>query len=125
MFGFGKKREEQHVSPTQAPAAVGTKLTGLATPLGEARRYKIIYYRDKCIGADVCTPIAPKLVKMNPADNKVDLIGGTEVSPGVFEVVVQTDMTDMNNPFRRACDSCPAGAFKAVDLETGEKVAGH
>ncbi len=107
------------------PAPFDSTILATRGKSGEQKKYKILYNRNKCVGADVCTPIAPHLVVLNPADNKVDLIGGKETEPGIFELVVEEDVRDVRNEAKCMCDSCPAAAFRAIDMETNEKVAGR
>jgi len=107
------------------PAIFDSTILAIKDKDAKPRKYKILYNRNKCVGADVCTPIAPHLVALNQADNKVDLIGGKETEPGIFEVIVEENVRDVRNEAKCMCDSCPAAAFRAIDLETGEKVAGR
>ncbi len=40
--------------------------------------FKILHYREKCLGCAYCVEVAPALFEVNDADGKVDLIGSGE-----------------------------------------------
>ena len=71
---------------------------------------KIIYEREKCIGAATCTAFYKKfkLVK----DGKADLIGSKEKS-GLY--VLEIDEKDLKKA-KEAAESCPVNAIKVVKI---------
>jgi ferredoxin len=40
--------------------------------------FKILHYRDKCLGCAYCVEVAPALFEVNENDGKVDLIQANE-----------------------------------------------
>ncbi|HLC93210.1 MAG TPA: ferredoxin [archaeon] len=69
-------------------------------------KFKIIYDRNNCVAAGPCAAVDNEHFKINADDGKADLIGGKEVSPGVFELEVDSD--DLAN---QAAAVCPAAVI--------------
>ena len=40
--------------------------------------FKILHYREKCLGCAYCVEAAPSLFRVNVSDGKIDLIGSQE-----------------------------------------------
>ena len=71
-------------------------------------KYKIIFNRDKCIGALNCVGAAPEFWK-RADDGKVDLAGSGEVKKGMFELMIDEKDLKRNS---LAMKVCPAKAIK-------------
>lgn len=69
---------------------------------------KIIHYRKKCIGCNVCVEIDPKNWKMNAKDGKVDLIDGKN-KKGIYQKEINE--IEKENA-QKAADSCPVNIIK-------------
>jgi len=69
-------------------------------------KYKVVIDKDKCIGAGSCINVAPLTFRMG-TDNKVELID-------------QDGNSDEEKTL--AATSCPVGAIKIINTETGEAV---
>ncbi len=67
---------------------------------------KIIYDRERCIGAEACVAVCSKHWKM-ASDGKADLIGSKKRADGKYEKILED--VDCN---QQAADSCPAGVIK-------------
>jgi len=74
-------------------------------------RFKIVYDRNNCVAAGPCAAVDSVHFTINAADGKADLIGGKEVSPGVFELEVEDD--DMPN---QAAAVCPAAVISVKKI---------
>ena len=85
-------------------------------------RLKIIYDRNGCIGADMCTFTDSKHFEMQP-DRKVNLKGGREIEPGSGLYGLELEAFDQDAI--NAGQSCPAGVITVIDLQTGKRLAGQ
>jgi len=81
-------------------------------------KYKIVYYRDECIGALPCVEDAPDFWKMNK-DGKADLIGGNNVEKHTYELEFEEKDLEAN---LKAARDCPVNCIHIINLETGEKL---
>ena len=82
------------------------------------KKYKIIYYRNSCIGAATCV-IADKFFEMNPEDGKADLLNGKETEHEIFELEIDESF------LKEALDGagvCPVNVIHVIDLETGKQI---
>jgi len=87
--------------------------------------YKIVYNRDRCIGAGACEALADKYWEMNK-DGKVDLKGGKpeessrdDISSG--KLVRSIDDSDLELA-KEFCGGCPSKAIELFSSE-GKKIA--
>jgi len=89
-------------------------------------KYKVIYNRAGCIGADMCTFVDPEHFVMAD-DNKANLVGGKQDPENKDLWIMETNQPceDMGNDLRRAADSCPAGVIKIIRLADGTRIAGY
>ena len=74
-------------------------------------KFKIIYDKNNCVAAGPCAAVDSVHFKINPEDGKAELIGGKEVSPGIFELEVDDD--DLAN---QAAAVCPAAVITVKKL---------
>jgi ferredoxin len=79
-------------------------------------RVKVIYDRDKCIGAVTCANLNPELWKMNRTDAKADLLGSKE-EKGKF--VLETEMSMY---LQMAAEQCPVGVIEIYDAKTKKRL---
>lgn len=74
-------------------------------------KFKIIYDRNNCVAAGPCAAVDPEHFKINPEDGKAILINGKEVSPGVFELEIDSD--ELAN---QAAAVCPAAVIQVKKI---------
>lgn len=84
-----------------------------------ARKLKIIYYREKCIGAAMCAAKDPAHFIMQD-DNKAHLAGSKQ--EGGREVLTITCDNAAAERMIEAASQCPVSVIRITDLETGEDV---
>lgn len=88
-----------------------------------AKKYKIIYHREGCIGAAPCTAVAPDFWTLNDStDGKADLQKSknpTKLDNGDFELIIEEKDLAEN---MEAAEGCPVNVIHIIDLETGEKL---
>jgi ferredoxin len=84
------------------------------------KKYKIVYNRTECIGAGACAAIAPDTWLM-VAGGKADLVGGKEISTGMWEATIEADETQIKLIVESA-DACPVKVIHIIDLETGKQI---
>lgn len=77
-------------------------------------RYKIIFDREKCIGAGACAAMDPKHFKMS-ADGKADLINGKDIGNGKFELEVEG-----SDSVIEGAKACPVEVIKIKNLDDGK-----
>ncbi|HEV8289760.1 MAG TPA: ferredoxin [Candidatus Norongarragalinales archaeon] len=82
-------------------------------------KYRVVYERDKCIGAFACTNVSPFFWKENTTDNKADLVNGNETSPGVFELEIDEKQLLL---METSANSCPVNIIHVFNKETGEQL---
>lgn len=75
-------------------------------------RFKIIYDKNNCVAAGPCAAVDSEHFKINPEDGKAELIGGKEVSPGIFELEVDSD--ELAN---QAASVCPAAVISIKKIQ--------
>ncbi len=81
-------------------------------------RYKIIYERSKCIGAESCVDVNPEFWSLNN-DGKADL-KGSKNKDEVYEAEIDEDNLQKNI---EAADACPINIITIIDKKTGKKLA--
>lgn len=69
---------------------------------------KVVYDREKCIGAAACIAAADKFFKMGN-DGKADLIGSKKNDDGKFELEV--DNEDDIKSLKEAAEACPVSVI--------------
>ncbi len=82
-------------------------------------KYKIIYEREKCIGAESCIDVNPEFWSLNQ-DGKADLKESKDVGNSVYEVEIDDKDLEKNIA---AADSCPINIITIIDKKTGQKLA--
>jgi ferredoxin len=83
------------------------------------KKYKIIYYRDVCIGAAGCVATAPQIWELDK-ERKAVLKGGIGTDdPDVFEKEIDEKELQIN---LEAAQACPVNAIHIIDKETGKKL---
>ena len=93
------------------------------------KKYKILYDREKCIGAGSCVAVADHIWKMDDEDKATLLEEGTEElelvtsemkkTPEIEEAVI--DEKDLDVVIQSA-EVCPVQVIKIIDIETGEEL---
>ncbi|PIN85588.1 MAG: hypothetical protein COV47_01455 [Candidatus Diapherotrites archaeon CG11_big_fil_rev_8_21_14_0_20_37_9] len=75
-------------------------------------KFKIIYDRNNCVAAGPCAAVDSEHFAINADDGKADLIGGKEVSPGIWELEIESD--ELAN---QAVEVCPAAVISIKKIE--------
>ena len=83
-----------------------------------AKKYKITFDRENCIGALACISVAAKFWE-DSNDGKVNLIGGKKAANGEYELIIEASDYELA---KDSVDVCPVAIIKIYDLETGEKL---
>jgi len=78
-----------------------------------AKKFKIIFDRETCIGALACNAVSPEFWTLSD-DGKVDLKGAKKRDDGKWELVVEEKDLAMN---KEAAESCPVYAIVIEDVE--------
>lgn len=63
---------------------------------------KILHYRDKCIGCNICYEIWPVRWRLSRVDGKCTLVNGI-VKKGVWQTNISTDEVAVNEQVASAC----------------------
>ena len=74
--------------------------------------FRVLHYRDRCIGCYYCVEVAPQRYVMNDKDGKCDLIEG-ENKGSHFEAIIIDD-----NEFpsiKKAEELCPSNVIKVEE----------
>ncbi|MEM5811992.1 MAG: ferredoxin [Candidatus Aenigmatarchaeota archaeon] len=83
-----------------------------------AKKYKIIYEWDVCIGAASCEAVAPEFWHVDK-NRKAVLKGSKEIEKKVFELIIKEKDLEKN---LMAAEVCPVNCIHIYDLETGKKL---
>ena len=75
------------------------------------KKYKITLDRNACIGVFACVEADGKLW-LKSDDGKVDLANGKEVSPGIWEVILEEGQFSMDSE-----KVCPVVAIKIEEVK--------
>ncbi|MEK6958134.1 MAG: ferredoxin [archaeon] len=75
-------------------------------------RFKIIYDKNNCVAAGPCAAVDSEHFRINPDNGKAELIGGREVSPGIFELEIDSD--ELAN---QAVEVCPAAVISIKKIK--------
>ncbi len=83
-------------------------------------KFKVEYYRKKCIGAGTCAAVSPDQWEIEPT-GKAKMKGGSEFNEAtqMFEKII--DEKDLE-AFKRAADGCPKNVIHITNIETGERL---
>ena len=74
-------------------------------------KFKIVFDRNKCIGAYSCVAVDPE--KWKPAnDSKVDLEGSAQANQGIFEREIKEEEVEKS---RAAAAVCPVAAIQVIE----------
>ncbi|MEM5801851.1 MAG: ferredoxin [Candidatus Aenigmatarchaeota archaeon] len=83
-----------------------------------AKKYKIVYEWDICIGAANCEAVAPEFWHMDE-NQKAVLKGSKEIKKKVFELIITEKDLEKN---LMAAKLCPVNCIHIYDLKTGKKL---
>lgn len=72
--------------------------------------YKILHYRDKCIGCGVCQEMQPALWRMSKKDGKATLVRGL-ANKGIYSLYVSDSQHDKQLSMDTA-RACPVRVIK-------------
>ena len=75
-------------------------------------RFKIIYDKNNCVAAGPGAAVDSEHFRINPDNGKAELIGGREVSPGIFELEIDSD--ELAN---QAVEVCPAAVISIKKIK--------
>jgi len=64
--------------------------------------FKVLHFRNRCIGCNACAEIAHNRWRMSRKDGKAVLVGGIE-KKGIYQVLISDDELDENQQAREAC----------------------
>ena len=73
--------------------------------------HKIIYDRNKCIGAGSCEVVAPKFFKVD-SEGLAILLNGQDKGEGIYELEINDDDLKIS---KQAAESCPV---RAIEIES-------
>ncbi|MBI4894687.1 MAG: ferredoxin [Candidatus Aenigmarchaeota archaeon] len=80
-----------------------------------AKRYKVVFDRDLCIGAAACATAHPSGWEIDKEDGKANLVGGIKTGVEKFEMVFDESQY---RDFLNASEVCPvAGCIVIVEIE--------
>ena len=80
-----------------------------------AKRYKVIFDRDMCIGAAACATAHPAGWEIDKEDGKANLVGGQKVGVEKFEMVFDESQY---KSFLDSSEVCPvSGCIVVVELD--------
>lgn len=82
-------------------------------------KYKVVYDREGCIGANKCMGIHPKLWKKD-SENKAVLLGG-KMNPETKKYEFLIEESQLKD-FKESALICPAYVIDILDAETGKSV---
>lgn len=82
------------------------------------KKVKVVYDRDKCIGAVTCHNLNPENWVMSREDGKADLLNAKK------EGDVWVLETELDMYLGWSADQCPASVIEIFDIETGERLHG-
>src|SRR3989344_4389338 len=85
------------------------------------KKYRVVYYKDKCISAFTCVAFYPERWVINNNDNKADLVGGWEdpQRPGVWIFDFNHDELEQ---FKQSAMVCPVQIIEIYNKETGVRI---
>lgn len=72
--------------------------------------FKLIHYRNRCIGCNACVEIAYNRWRMSKKDGKVVLLGAIE-KKGIYQVRLNEDEFPENE---QALEACPVKVIQIV-----------
>lgn len=64
--------------------------------------FKIIQYRNKCIGCGICQELQPELWRMSKKDGKATLLKGIE-KKGIFSIQIHPSQEGKSKEVARSC----------------------
>ncbi|MTI24488.1 ferredoxin [Fulvivirga kasyanovii] len=70
---------------------------------------KIIHYRSKCIGCNICYEMQPDIWRMSQRDGKATLVGG-ELKKGLYILPITNGVSEMLA--REVAKACPVNIIK-------------
>ena len=82
------------------------------------KKYKVVFYKNKCIGAAVCAAVHPDGWRLDE-DAKAELIGSKQEGENQ---VLEIDESELEN-FKVSIDVCPVAIIHIYDSE-GNKIYG-
>ncbi len=76
------------------------------------RKFRLIQYRENCIGCNACFEAAPERWRMSKSDGKCTLVGGTQ-KKGIYTNIISEIELEEN---KLAAANCPVNIIKIVEL---------
>ncbi len=83
------------------------------------KRYKILYEKEKCIGAGSCTVAYPQRWLMNKEGDRAELIGGILQSDGRW--IAECTEEELKR-FLESAQMCPVNVIHIIEIKTGKKI---
>ncbi len=117
MFMF-KHIFKTFASGTRSSLNTESNINPISKSITMAKKYKIVFDRDNCIGALACVSVADKFWE-DSKDGKVNLKGAKKNAKGEYEIII--DAANFN-VLRESADVCPVNVIKIYDTDTGELV---
>jgi|SRR3989344_4722769 len=101
----------------------GMKLKGglIMGDINIEKKYRVVYYKEKCISAFTCVAFYPERWVINNNDNKADLVGGREdpQRPGVWIFDFNEDELEQ---FKQSAMVCPVQIIEIYNQENGKRI---
>lgn len=82
-------------------------------------RFRIVYNKNKCISSGHCVLSDPYNWLLDD-EFKADLVGGKEISPGIFEKIVETDEPHL---VINAAKTCTPRVIAVIDMDKNKRIA--
>lgn len=82
-------------------------------------KYKIEYYKKKCIGAGVCEAVNPEHWEMEDSGKAKLIESKLNEQTNMYEKTVDSSQLD---GLKKAAEGCPKNVIHITNLETGEKL---
>ncbi|MBL6448990.1 ferredoxin [Fulvivirga sp. 29W222] len=72
---------------------------------------KVIHYRNKCIGCNICFEMQPNIWRMSQKDGKATLVGG-EIKKGLYILSIAEGHSEVL--LNEVAKACPVNIIKVV-----------
>lgn len=77
------------------------------------KKFRLIQYREKCIGCNACFEAAPDRWRMSKFDGKCTLVGGTQ-KKGIYTTIIPEFELEEN---KLAATNCPVDIIKIIEMK--------
>lgn len=74
----------------------------------KAKEYKVLHYRETCIGCNACVLAAPHTWRMNEEEARSELINGVQKGEATIAVITEVEIEDNE----KAAEACPMRIIK-------------